>query len=226
MVVITVDAILFDMDGTLVDSTPGVLGAWDQFGKDYPFLDIQEILESSHGVRSIDTLRRWLRLDSEEKLETEVTRFESEVIRHGLVLLPGVQQILDQLKEGSTEEIPGWTIVTSATRWYAPRALKSVNIPLPKHMVMAEDVERGKPNPDPYLQGAKNCHVDPKNCLVVEDAVSGLKAGRVAGAKVLGVCTSSPRATVEKGEPDYIVQDLTKVSVRWVGRQIEVTINE
>ncbi|KAG8752803.1 hypothetical protein FRC12_011783 [Ceratobasidium sp. 428] len=82
---------------TLIDSTPGVLGAWDQFGKDYPFLNIQEILESSHGVRSIDTLRRWLRLDDEEKLEAEVTRFESEVIRHGLVLLPGVQRILDQV---------------------------------------------------------------------------------------------------------------------------------
>ncbi|QRW14615.1 haloacid dehalogenase [Ceratobasidium sp. AG-Ba] len=214
MVVLTVDAILFDMDGTLIDSTPGVLGAWDQFGKDYPFLNIEEILESSHGVRSIDTLRRWLRLDSEEKLQEEVTRFESEVIRHGLVLLPGVQQILDTLKEGMTEETPGWTIVTSATRWYAPRALESVGIPLPKHMVMAEDVEHGKPNPDPYIQGAKNCNVDPKNCLVVEDAVSGLKAGRAAGAKVLGVCTSGPRSTVEKGEPDYIVQDLTKLSIQ------------
>ncbi|KAG9120867.1 hypothetical protein FRC07_003420 [Ceratobasidium sp. 392] len=187
-------------------------GAWDQFGKDYPFLDIQEILKSSHGVRSIETLRRWLRLDSEEKLEAEVVRFESEVIRHGLVLLPGVQQILDKLNEGSTEETPGWTIVTSATRWYAPRALKSVNIPLPKHIVMAEDVEHGKPHPDPYLQGAKNCHVDPQNCLVVEDALAGMKAGRAAGAKVLGVCTSAPRESVEKGEPDYIVQDLTKSS--------------
>lgn len=226
MVVLTVDAILFDMDGTLVDSTPGVLGAWDQFGKDYPFLDVQEIIKSSHGVRSIDTLRRWLRLDNEEKLEAEVMRFETEVIRRGLVLLPGVQQILDKLKEGSTEERPGWTIVTSATRWYAPRALEAVGIPLPKHMVMAEDVERGKPNPDPYLQGAKNCHVEATNCLVVEDAVSGLKAGRAAGAKVLGVCTSSPRSSVEKGEPDFIVQDLTKVSVRWVGEKVEVTINE
>ncbi|CAE6400799.1 unnamed protein product [Rhizoctonia solani] len=226
MVVITVDAILFDMDGTLIDSTPGVLGAWDQFGKDYPFLNIEEILESSHGVRSIDTLRRWLRLDSEEKLNEEVTRFESEVIRHGLVLLPGVQKILDTLKAGQTEERPGWTIVTSATRWYALRALESVRIPLPKHMVMAEDVEHGKPNPDPYLQGAKNCKVDPKNCLVIEDAVSGMKAGRAAGAKVLGVCTSAPRSTVEKGEPDYIVENLTKVSVRWVGEKIEVTIDE
>ncbi|CAE6398245.1 unnamed protein product [Rhizoctonia solani] len=208
------------------NSTPGVLGAWAQFGKDYPFLNVEEILETSHGVRSIDTLRRWLRLDDEEKLNSEVTRFESEVIRHGLVLLPGVQKILDTLKEGQTEERPGWTIVTSATRWYAPQALKSVGIPLPKHMVMAEDVERGKPNPDPYLQGAKNCKVDPKNCLVVEDAVSGLKAGRAAGAKVLGVCTSAPRSTVEQGAPDFIVQDLTKVSVKWVGEKVEVTIDE
>ncbi|KAG8752802.1 hypothetical protein FRC12_011782 [Ceratobasidium sp. 428] len=93
-------------------------------------------------------------------------------------------------------------------------------------MVMAEDVEHGKPSPDPYLQGAKNCHVNSKNCLVIEDAVSGMRAGRAAGAKVLGVCTSAPRETLEKGEPDYIVQDLTKVSVRWVGRQVEVTIDE
>ncbi|KAG8692631.1 hypothetical protein FRC09_011072 [Ceratobasidium sp. 395] len=189
MVVLTVDAILFDMDGTLIDSTPGVLGAWDQFGKDYPFLNIQEILESSHGVRSIDTLRRWLRLDDEEKLEAEVTRFESEVIRHGLVLLPGVQRILDQLKEGSTEELPGWTIVTSGEYFQVHFAYNMPNTAYSYEVVRSSSIKIG---------------------LVIEDAVSGMRAGRAAGAKVLGVCTSAPRETVEKGEPDYIVQDLTK----------------
>ncbi|ELU44467.1 ATP-dependent RNA helicase SUB2 [Rhizoctonia solani AG-1 IA] len=198
----------FSIWQTLIDSTPGVLGAWAQFGKDYPFLNVEEILETSHGVRSIDTLRRWLRLDDEEKLNV---RDLKEVVWHPVSYSRSVRG--DSLRIGS---YPSWFGAfarsaedsrygehhgeTIATRWYAPQALKSVGIPLPKHMVMAEDVERGKPNPDPYLQGAKNC----------KDAVSGLKAGRAAGAKVLGVCTSAPRSTVEQGAPDFIVQDLTK----------------
>ncbi|CUA72474.1 Arginine-glutamic acid dipeptide repeats protein [Rhizoctonia solani] len=194
-------------DGTLIDYTSGVLGAWDQFGKDYPFLNIEEVLKSPY-VNTIDILRHWLRLDNEEKLNEEVIRFESEVIRHGV------------LKAGQTEERPGWTIVTSSSRWYAPRALESVGIPPPKHMVVAEDVEHGKPSPDPYLQAAKNCKVDPNNCLVIEDSISGMRAGRAAGAKVLGVCTSGPRSKIEKGEPDYIVENLTRVSLPIVRRAL------
>ncbi|KAF8758462.1 hypothetical protein RHS01_02860 [Rhizoctonia solani] len=206
------------------NSTPGVLGAWAQFGKDYPFLNVEEILETSHGVRSIDTLRRWLRLDDEEKLNV---RDLKEVVWHPVSYSRSVRG--DSLRIGS---YPSWFGAFArsaedsryATRWYAPQALKSVGIPLPKHMVMAEDVERGKPNRIHTSREQRTARLILRT--VVEDAVSGLKAGRAAGAKVLGVCTSAPRSTVEQGAPDFIVQDLTKVSVKWVGEKVEVTIDE
>ncbi|KAG8929642.1 hypothetical protein FRC02_005273 [Tulasnella sp. 418] len=210
---VTVDGILFDMDGTLIDSTPGLLGAWDTFKQDYPHLDLPRILKTSHGVRSIDTLRKELELKNdphEEKLREEVTRFESEVIRSGLVLLPGAQSLLDQLNAGGDPFNPKWTIVTSATRWYTPKALASVSLPVPPRIVMAEDVSRGKPHPDPYLKGAENLAVDPTKAVVFEDAPSGMRAGRAAGCKVVGLCTSHTYDQVKHAEPDYIIDNLER----------------
>ena len=105
-----------------------------------------------------------------------------------------------------------WIIATSATNVYAPRALKACGIPIPSSgLVTSGDVARGKPHPDPYLTAAEHCGVDPKNCLVVEDAPSGLKSGRAAGAKTLAVCTSHSREQIlAASNPDYIVEDLTR----------------
>ncbi|KAG9043179.1 hypothetical protein FS837_009931 [Tulasnella sp. UAMH 9824] len=224
---LVVDGILFDMDGTLIDSTPGVLGAWDTFKKDYPHLDLERILRTSHGVRSIDTLRKELQLKDdpdESKLRAEVTRFEVEVIAKGLVLLPGVLLLLDQLSTGPESVGTRWTIVTSATRFYTPQALKSVEIRIPEHIVMAEDVARGKPHPDPYLKGAENLGLDPAQVVVIEDAPSGVRAGKAAGAKVIGVCTSHTAEELATAQPDFIVKDLTKVSAAWLGDKIELTL--
>jgi len=119
--------------------------------------------------------------------------------------------------------------VTSASNKYAPRALLRAQVPLPAAgLVTANDVSVGKPHPAPYLAGAEKCGVDSRNCLVVEDAISGLKSGHAAGAKTLAVCTSTPRETIiaSDAHPDFIVEDLTRVSARWVGRRIEVTIDE
>jgi len=129
--------------------------------------------------------------------------------------------------------------VTSASNKYTPRALLACGISLPPAgYVTANDVSRGKPCPDPYLAGAKTVGVPGERCLVVEDAPSGLRAGRAAGAKTLAVCTSHTRNAlmkelVKSGEGmgegvgvDYVVEDLTRVSVRWVDEQLEVSIDE
>jgi len=121
-----------------------------------------------------------------------------------------------------------WTIVTSASNKYAPRALEQAGIPVPPAgIVTANDVSRGKPHPDPYLAGAALCSSDPLKCLVVEDAISGLVAGRAAGAQTLAVCTSTEKIKlVESGKPDFIVNDLTNVSVDMVDGKFRVTLNE
>jgi len=119
--------------------------------------------------------------------------------------------------------------VTSATNVYTPKVLQRCGIPIPlAGYVTSNDVSNGKPHPDPYLAGAKKCGVDPTKCLVVEDAPSGIRAGHAAGAQTLAVCTSHTRqAIVDSGaNPDYIVRDLTRVSIRLVEGKVEVSIDE
>ncbi|XP_006454558.1 hypothetical protein AGABI2DRAFT_214770 [Agaricus bisporus var. bisporus H97] len=206
---VVVDAILFDMDGTLIDSTPGVYKAWETFASDYSLGDFREVAHATHGRRLYDTLKELCKIQEEEQLQIEIDRFENEVILGGPMPLPGAKEIIQNLNSLDGAK---WTIVTSASNKYAPRALEKAGIPVPKSgLITANDVAKGKPHPDPYLAGAEKCLVNPSNCLVVEDAISGLLSGRSAGARTLAVCTSTERSILEnEAKPDYIVTDLTR----------------
>ncbi|KAJ2931606.1 hypothetical protein H1R20_g5534, partial [Candolleomyces eurysporus] len=169
--VLTVDAILFDMDGTLVDSTAGVEGAWHEFSKTYPGIDVHNILSSAHGIRTVDNLKNYCGIQDPELLEKEALRFEQAIISSasdnggsGIVLLRGVAEALKQIESRRFLPKPLWCICTSATRDYATAALTVTKVPFPDVLVAAEDVEKGKPHPDPYLLGAQKLGVDPKNC--------------------------------------------------------------
>jgi len=154
-------------------------------------------------------------------------RFEEEVIAGGPKILPGAAELLAQLN--STRECKKrWTIVTSATSFYAPPALKMAGIDGPPTIVTSEHVSRGKPFPDPYLEGAKRCGVDPSKTLVVEDAPSGIRSGKACGAKTLAVLTTFDKAKMvaSGAEPDYIVEDLSLVSARWIDGEIEIALDD
>ncbi|GJE87845.1 HAD family hydrolase [Phanerochaete sordida] len=223
-----VHAILFDLDGTLIDSTPGVLQAWQVFAADYG-LDAADVAHKAHGRRLYDTLKEYCGIQDEEKLQSEIVRFEDLVIKGGPLVLPGALTLLNRIGTGPPEATSGWTIVTSATNVYAPRALERCGLPLPPlGLVTSNDVVHGKPRPDPYLAGARRLGVDPSQCLVVEDAPSGIAAGRAAGCTVVAVCTSHTRqALLAAGaRPDYIVKDLTRLSARWIGEILEVSIDD
>lgn len=225
-IVITVDAVLFDMDGTLIDSTPGVLKAWDIFARDYSLGDSTKVAHETHGRRLYDTLKEYCKIGDDTRLFAEIDRFEDEVIQGGPTALPGAAALIKQL---DTPNSRGWNIVTSASNKYAPRALLSCGIPLPPAgLVTSNDVSHGKPHPAPYLAGAAKCGVDPTKCLVVEDAISGLNSGRASGARTLAVCTSTPREIIIASDaaPDYIISDLTHVSARLVDGKVEVTIQQ
>jgi len=219
--IFSVDAILFDMDGTLVDSTAGVVGAWEVFQESYPDIDIEGILSSSHGVRTIENLRQHCNIHDPNLLEKEAQRFEEAIVtsstkngRPGIVQLPGVAQILSEIEQYRRLPSPRWAICTSATRMYATAALKSAKVPCPEVLVAAEDVAQGKPQPDPYLLGAQLCGVDPINCVAFEDAPSGVRSGRAAGCRTIGLLTTHTREQMEAAEPDILVKDLSSVSVR------------
>ncbi|KAJ6539536.1 HAD-like domain-containing protein [Mycena capillaripes] len=226
------DAILFDMDGTLVDSKAGVEGAWDVFKISYPSIDVTEILSSSHGVRTVDNLRIHCGITDPEKLEREADRFEKAIVtsstengRPGILLLPGVKAAMDELAPARKLPTPSWAICTSATRYYASQALSVSGVPVPDVLVVAEDVTQGKPFPDPYLLGAEKCGVKPENCVVFEDAPAGVLSGRAAGCKTVGFLTSHSRQQMEASKPDFLVQDMSCVTFKLTDHGVDVTIN-
>jgi len=225
------DAILFDMDGTLVDSTPGVVGAWNLFRQTYPTIDVHHILSSSHGVRTVDNLRNHCGIQDPEILQQEAERFEKAIVTtssagggQGIVLLPGVRSIMDELGPWRFLPNPCWTICTSATRTYASSALDMADIPVPDVFVTSEDVVQGKPFPDPYLLGAKQAGVKPENCIVFEDAPSGIRSGRAAGCKIIALLTTHTREQVEAAQPDFVVKDLSCIAIQRTTTGVEVTI--
>ncbi|BEJ17184.1 hypothetical protein CspHIS471_0605850 [Cutaneotrichosporon sp. HIS471] len=226
---VTVDGLLFDMDGTLLDSTPAVVATWEQYAREFN-LDLEHVLKTSHGQRTVDNMQIFCKITEPEALAREVVRFETIIVdeaqrledegKQGLVVLPGV---VDMLKKLNTATKPVWAIVTSATNKYASRALTASHIQYPA-LVTADDVKLGKPHPEPYLAGAKKLGLDPKRCIVVEDAPTGIKSGVACGAKVLAVCTSHTREELEGLGAEWIVDDLTKVQVQLVDGGVKVTI--
>lgn len=226
IVEIDVESVLFDMDGTLINSSPAVVVAWKLFAETYP-LDLDDILRSAHGMRTIDVLRKWCKISDPELLKTEVLRFETAILNaaqsaassggQGIETLPGVAKLLDDLSSekalrGGEEK---WAVCTSSTFFYASKALPIANLTTPKVFVTAESVTNGKPAPDPYLMGAQGCHASPFMSLVVEDAPTGIKAGKAAGSMVLATCTSHTAEELEKEKPDFLVENLSHVTAKW-----------
>lgn len=223
------DAILFDNDGTITNSTPGVMTAWRQFAKEYDF-DGEHAIVATHGQRLVDSMRKYCRLeDDHEKLLAEVRRFEEAVIAGGPEPLPGVPELIAQIRKDAPTDRHGWAIVTSATRWYAQHTLERIGLGVPEELVTSEDVTHGKPHPEPYIVGAKKCSVpeaDFSKVLVVEDAESGVASGRAAGMKVLALLTTTPREALVALDPDWIVPNLSHVSAEWRDGKLLVTIRE
>lgn len=224
---INVESVLFDMDGTLINSSPAVVKAWTLFSETYP-LDLDDILKSAHGMRTIDVLKKWCHITDGPTLEKEVLRFETAILEaaeeigrqtgaSGIEVLPGVAKLLDDLS--ADKEVRGgeekWAICTSSTHFYAGRAIPIAGLPVPKVFVTADSVTRGKPFPDPYLLGASGCNASPFESLVVEDAPTGIRSGKASGARVLATCTSHSRASLEKERPDFLVEDLSHVHASW-----------
>ncbi|KAF8227003.1 HAD-like protein [Tricholoma matsutake] len=227
-----VDAILFDMDGTLIDSTPGVVRAWENLRNTYPNVDIDGILRSSHGVRAIDILQTHCGIMDPQELESVAQDIDDGIITFaledgkGIIPLPGVESIIKELAAGRYYPNPCWAICTSATRRYALSALGIAEVPIPDVFITSEDVAKGKPFPDPYLLGAEQCGVKPENCVVFEDAPSGVRSGRAAGCKTVGLLTSHSREDMEACQPDFLIKDLSSIILRRVLNGVEVTIHD
>ena len=170
-------AFLFDMDGTLLDSSAAVDRVWGSWAKRHG-IDVATLLASVHGVRSEDTIRRFggasvdVARESLWILEAETSDVD------GVVALQGIHAFIAALDPGT------WAIVTSAPRRLAEVRLRAVSLPIPQVMITAEDVQRGKPDPQGFLLGAQRLGVDIRECLVFEDSPAGVAAAKAAGARV------------------------------------------
>lgn len=190
-------AILFDMDGTLVDSTACVEQMWGMFGERHG-IALDDILAVSHGRMTKDTVREIApHLDA----EAEAAWLDGEAVHRGegIVALPGARELVATLRP---EE---WAVVTSAPRALAEARLRFAGLPVPACLVCNEDVRAGKPDPDGFLKAASQLGVGPADCLVIEDTVAGVLAARAAGMRVLSVGTTFPESDLlgAPWEPDF-----------------------
>ncbi|MFB4299100.1 HAD-IA family hydrolase [Actinomadura sp. NTSP31] len=201
MVTLPCAAVLFDVDGTLVDSTPLVERAARVWAAEYG-IDADEFLSDAHGRRTSDRVADFLPAGRVREATARLDALEASRT-DGITALPGVPDLLAAL-----DDLP-WALVTSMDKEQLRVRTGVAGVPLPPVVITAEDVPRGKPDPSGYLLAAGRLGADPSACLVVEDAPAGVAAGRAAGATVVAVTTSHPAGSLTAAH--HIVPDLTHV---------------
>jgi sugar-phosphatase len=204
MVDIQCSAMLFDLDGVLIDSTPAVTRVWRQWAVEHGF-DPDKVVHIAHGRPSRTTIRELLPDADVAHEDREVERREIADL-DGVVLLPGAGQLLNSLPAGR------WTIATSCTRRLAEVRLRAAGLPIPDSIITASDVKTGKPDPEPYLKAAAKLGFRPSDCVVVEDAASGVRAGKAAGTRVIAFLTTMKRSDLETAGADWIVENCSNIT--------------
>ena len=213
-------ALLLDMDGTLIDSGPAVERSWNtllrELGTDLVFG------HTHHGMPARQVLAEVLPEASEEQLRAAHRRIEELEIEdvEGIVVLPGTERLLGELDAAAEQLGRGtWTIVTSCTRPLFEARWARTGLPVPAGMVTADQVSRGKPDPEPYLLGAQRLGADPARTVVLEDSVGGLRSGIAAGARTVAVTSTTPAGELSP-LADALVTSLDDLEIRVEGEEL------
>jgi sugar-phosphatase len=210
---IRAQAMLFDNDGTLVSSLESVERCWTRWAGEYGITAEAFAAVELHGRTAAEVAADLLPAALVPEAVARIEQLEVDDVPDGGVrLLPGTRDFLDALPADR------WAVVTSATRRLAEARLGAVGI-LPKTLVAADDVTRGKPDPEPYLLAARSLGVDPADCVVFEDAPAGLRAGRAAGMTTVALATTHPAHDLDA---DLVVPDLSSLSVLVTGDAVEI----
>jgi sugar-phosphatase len=206
-------AVLFDMDGTLIDSIPVVVRSWLRWATEEG-VDPRRLV-GFHGVPARGIAEQLL---PPERVDAAVARIEAieTADTDGITILPGALDALAAL----TGDLDLCAIATSCTRVLADARIAATGLPVPRVVVTASDVDRGKPHPDPFLLAAQRLGVDPAHCLVVEDAPGGLEAARAAGCATLAVTTTTEPADLVA---DAVVATLAEVRFAPAGGRVRLT---
>ena len=206
---VTAAALLFDMDGTLLDSQRSfdrIWGRWSQRnGVDYTMA-----AALMRGGRALDIVRRFAPFCPDPKREARSVELEELTDLDDTTAIAGAKQFLAKLPHAR------WTIVTSAIGELARARLAAAGLPIPDTLIAAEDVAVGKPSPAGYLMAARRLGCEPKDCIVFEDTLSGVEAAEAAGARVVIVAAEPSRASETlslSGRPRITSYDELSLSV-------------
>ncbi|MFY9559519.1 MAG: HAD family hydrolase [Terriglobales bacterium] len=209
-------ALLFDMDGVLVDSTHAVARVWRQWALERGF-DPEKVVRAAHGRPSLDTVRDFLPNADSHTENLKLERREVEDLE-GVVAMPGAQALVKSLPAGR------WTVVTSATRPLAEVRLRAAGLLIPESLITADDIQHGKPHPEPFLKAAARLGYAASDCVVVEDAPAGIRAGKAAGARVIAIPTTSDRGALENAGADWVVRDCADIRAAFDGGSLALTV--
>lgn len=196
-------ALLFDMDGVLVDSTPAVARVWTAWANRFGLVP-DEVVRQAHGRPSIATIRELLPSADHHAEDQAIEKAEIADVED-IIALPGSKQLLDALPPDR------FAVVTSATHPLAVVRLRAAGFAIPKHLVTASNIQHGKPHPEPYLRGAQSVGLPPAACVVIEDAPAGIQSGKAAGSRVLALRTTTPDSALHAAGTDWIVTDCSNI---------------
>ncbi len=213
---LTIDAggILFDLDGVLVDSTECVERTWRVWAQQRG-LDAEKVVHYAHGRRTMETLAHVAPdLIAAEEMAALAQREATEA--RGVYPIAGAAALLSQLPPAQ------WAIVTSGVRAVAAFRIGIGGLPTPRVVLAAEDVLRGKPDPEGYLRAAALLGIPSTECVVVEDAPAGLAAARAAGMRAIGV--SSTFAAAALRDADVIIASVGELMVEIHGAILRIGV--
>lgn len=211
-------AALFDLDGVIVDSSQFHYESWVKLGEEVGFAMTPEFFRKTFGQRNDAIIKQLVPNATDEQIARWGERKEElyrEVARGRLVPLPGAMELIRGLKELGFK----LAIASSTPRVNIAFAMEQLNLgELFDDFVGAEDVKRGKPDPEVFLKAAQKVGVPPENCVVFEDAVAGVIAAKRGGMKCVAVTTTNPRSALEEAGADLVVDSLTEVTPEQVAR--------
>jgi sugar-phosphatase len=207
-------AILFDLDGVLVDSAELVERTWRIWATRHR-LDPETVIAAAHGRRTLETVKI---VAPQLAADAEVASLEANeaMSTDGIHEIEGAREILEQLPPGS------WAIVTSGIRAVAEHRIVYTRLPTPRVMICAEEIEHGKPHPEGYLTAAARLGRAPGECIVIEDAPPGIEAAHAAGMRVIAIASTYSRARLTAA--DAIVERISDLRITHVGDEIVIDV--
>lgn len=206
-------AILFDLDGVLVDSAERVEKTWREWASRHR-LDPEHVIAMAHGRRTIETVRL---VAPELSTDAELAAMEASEATNsdGVYEITGARELLQLLPASA------WGIVTSGIRSVAEFRLRHTGLPSPAVMICADEVTRGKPDPEGYLTAAARLGHSAADCIVIEDAPAGIESAQAAGMRTIAIATTYPPGQLTAAEA--VVARLADLGVNQVGGEIQIT---